>query len=70
MSALSNFSYGGVTGVYDFAVSDAPPFTELKVFINGVDFTKLVAPAAASFTIGEKLITDGSGYAEIGRAHV
>ena len=63
MSALSNFSYGGVTGVYDFAVSGAPPFTELKVFINGTDFTKLVAPADSNFTIGSKLITDGSGYA-------
>lgn len=63
MSALSNFSYGGVTGVYDFAVSGAPPFTELKVFINGVEFTKLVAPASSNFTIGDKLTTDGSGYA-------
>lgn len=62
-NALSSFSSGGVSGVYDFAVTGAPPFTQLKVHVNGVDYTKMVAPADYGYTIGQPLVTDASGYA-------
>ena len=46
MSVLSNFNSAGVNGVYNFNITGAPPYTTLQVFVNGIDYTPLVAPAA------------------------
>jgi len=60
MSVTSSFLPGGVGGVYDFSVNGADPYTELKVYVNGTDYTKLVAPAP-SYNIVDPLITDKTG---------
>ena len=62
MSALSSFTPGGVAGVFNFSVTGAPPFTTLKTFINGIDYSPLVAPNSTG-TVGSPLITDRSGAA-------
>lgn len=62
MSALSSFTPGGVAGVFNFNVTGAPPFTTLKTFINGIDYSPLVAPDSTG-TVGSPLITDRSGAA-------
>ena len=60
MSALSSFTPGGVAGVFNFNVTGAPPFTTLKTFINGIDYSPLVAPDSTG-TVGSPLTTDRSG---------
>ena len=60
MSALSSFTTGGVAGVFNFKVTGAPPYTTLKTFINGIDYSPLVAPDSTG-TVGSPLITDRSG---------
>jgi hypothetical protein len=60
MSALSSFTPGGVAGVFNFNVTGAPPFTTLKTFINGIDYSPLVAPDSTG-AVGSPLITDRSG---------
>jgi hypothetical protein len=62
MSALSSFTPGGVAGVFNFNVTGAPPFTTLKTFINGIDYSPLVAPDSTG-TVGSPLTTDRSGAA-------
>ena len=37
MSALSSFTPGGVSGVFNFNVTGAPPYTTLKTFIKDKD---------------------------------
>ena len=62
MSASSNFTPGGVAGVYNFNVTGAPPYTTLKTFINGIDYSPLVAPSSTG-TVGSPLVTDRTGSA-------
>jgi hypothetical protein len=62
MSALSNYTAGGVTGVYNFTINSAPPYTTLKTFINGLDYSPLVSPGPNGFA-GSPLVTDKSGSA-------
>jgi len=62
MSALSNYTAGGVTGVYNFTINSAPPYTTLKTFINGIDYSPLVSPGTNGFA-GSPLVTDKSGSA-------
>ena len=60
MSALSSFTPGGVSGVFNFNVTGAPPYTTLKTFINGIDYSPLVAPLPSGL-VGDELITDRTG---------
>lgn len=60
MSALSSFTPGGVSGVFNFNVTGAPPYTTLKTFINGIDYSPLVAPLSTGL-VGDELITDRTG---------
>jgi len=62
MSALSSFTPGGVAGVYNFTVNGAPPYTELQTFINGIDYSPLVAPDSTGL-VQDGLITDRTGHA-------
>jgi hypothetical protein len=61
MSALSSFTPGGVAGVFNFSINGAPPYTELQTFINGIDYSPLVAPDATG-SVQDGLITDRSGH--------
>jgi len=60
MSALSSYTPGGVNGVYNFTITGAPPYTTLQTFINGVDYSYLVAPDSTRYA-GDDLITDREG---------
>jgi hypothetical protein len=61
MSALSSFTPGGVAGVYNFTINGAPPYTTLQTYINGVDYSDLVAPDSTGY-IKDDLITDRTGH--------
>jgi len=61
MSALSSFTTGGVAGVYNFTINGAPPYTSLQTFINGIDYSPLVAPDATGL-VQNDLITDRTGH--------
>jgi hypothetical protein len=62
MSALSSFTPGGVAGVYNFTINGAPPYTELQTFINGIDYSPLVAPDSTGL-VQDGLVTDRTGRA-------
>ena len=61
MSALSSFTTGGVAGVYNFTINGAPPYTALQTFINGIDYSPLVAPDSTGL-VQNDLITDRTGH--------
>ena len=62
MSTISSLTPAGVDGVYNFNVTGAAAYSTLKVFINDVDFTPLVAPAPG-FSVADDLVTDEFGSA-------
>ena len=62
MNALSNFNSAGVAGVYNFNITSAPPYTTLQVFVNGIDYTPLVAPTSTGL-VQDSLVTDRYGAA-------
>jgi hypothetical protein len=57
----TGFTSGGVDGVYNFRINGAPPFTTLKAFVNGIDYTSLMAPGP-NYSTGDDLITDQYGF--------
>jgi len=59
----TGFTSGGVDGVYNFRINGAPPFTTLKAFVNGIDYTSLMAPGP-NYSTGDDLITDQYGSAD------
>jgi len=59
-ASTAGFDPAGVQGVYNFTINGAPPFSTLTAFINGIDYTNLVAPSP-NYSIGDQLITDKNG---------
>lgn len=58
----SSLAPSGVAGVYNFNINGAAAYSQLKVFINDIDYSPLVAPAPG-YSIADDLITDEFGSA-------
>lgn len=62
MSIRSSLAPSGVVGVYNFTINGAAAYSKLKVFINDIDYSPLVAPAP-SYAVADDLVTDEFGSA-------